>query len=78
MLKSDAHMERVRQRLLDESAGIKRSEEKRREREGKKFGKVVQMERMKERAAARREVEEKVRGMKRSMHFFLLSFVFFL
>ena len=60
MVKSDAHMERIRQRLLDESAAIKRSEEKRREREGKKFGKVVQMERMKERAAARREVEEKV------------------
>ena len=31
MVKSDAHMERIRQRLLDESATIKRSEEKRKE-----------------------------------------------
>ena len=36
MVKSDAHMERIRQRLLDETATIKRSEEKRKEREGKK------------------------------------------
>ena len=35
MVKSDSHMERIRQRLLDESAGMKRSEEKRKEREGK-------------------------------------------
>ncbi len=44
MVKSDAHMERIRQRLLDESASLKKSEEKRKEREGKKFGKQVQIE----------------------------------
>ena len=48
MVKSDAHMERIRQRLLDEGASIKRSEEKRKEREGKKYGKQVQMEKLKE------------------------------
>ena len=36
MVKSDSHMERIRQRLLDESASIKRSEDKRKERERNK------------------------------------------
>ena len=49
MVKSDAHMERIRQRFLDEKDKIKRSEQKRKEREGKKFGKQVQMEKLKER-----------------------------
>ncbi|KAF8889975.1 eukaryotic rRNA processing protein EBP2-domain-containing protein [Gymnopilus junonius] len=39
----DSHMERIRQRLLNEAAGIKKSEDKRKEREGKKFGKQVQV-----------------------------------
>ncbi|KAI0667712.1 eukaryotic rRNA processing protein EBP2-domain-containing protein [Trametes maxima] len=65
MVKSDAHMERIRQRLLDESAGLKRSEEKRKEREGKKFGKQVQMEKIKERQQSKKEVEERLKGLKR-------------
>lgn len=66
MVKSDAHMERIRQRLLDESAGLKRSEEKRKEREGKKFGKQVQIEKLKERQQNKKEVEERLKGLKRS------------
>jgi len=66
MVKSDSHMERIRQRLLDESAGIKRSEEKRREREGRKFGKQVQLEKQKERQTARKDFDERIRGIKRS------------
>ncbi|KAI0647869.1 eukaryotic rRNA processing protein EBP2-domain-containing protein [Trametes meyenii] len=65
MVKSDSHMERIRQRLLDESAGLKRSEEKRKEREGKKFGKQVQMEKIKERQQSKKEVEERLKGLKR-------------
>ncbi|KAI0770082.1 eukaryotic rRNA processing protein EBP2-domain-containing protein [Fomes fomentarius] len=65
MVKSDAHMERIRQRLLDESAGLKRSEEKRKEREGKKFGKQVQIEKLKERQQNKKEVEERLKGLKR-------------
>lgn len=68
MVKSDSHMERVRQRLLDEGAGIKRSEEKRREREGKKFGKQVQQEKLRERALARKDMDEKIKGIKRSAY----------
>ncbi|KAH9924331.1 eukaryotic rRNA processing [Epithele typhae] len=65
MVKSDAHMERIRQRLLDDRAGMRRSEEKRKEREGKKFGKQVQMERIKERQQNKKEVEERLKGLKR-------------
>lgn len=66
MVKSDAHMERIRQRLLDEGATIKRSEEKRKEREGKKFGKQVQMEKLKERERSKKDMEERLKGLKRS------------
>ncbi|KAF9262992.1 eukaryotic rRNA processing [Marasmius fiardii PR-910] len=65
MVKSDAHMERIRQRLLDESASIKKSEEKRREREGKKFGKQVQIEKLKEREKNKKDMEERLKGLKR-------------
>ncbi|KAJ7364911.1 eukaryotic rRNA processing protein EBP2-domain-containing protein [Mycena albidolilacea] len=65
MVKSDAHMERIRQRLLDESAGIKKSDDKRREREGKKFGKQVQIEKLKERERGKKEMEERLKGLKR-------------
>ena len=62
MVKSDAHMERIRQRLLDESATIKRSDEKRKEREGKKFGKQVQVEKQKEREKSRGRWRRDSRG----------------
>ncbi|KAK1231239.1 rRNA-processing protein EBP2 [Marasmius sp. AFHP31] len=65
MVKSDAHMERIRQRLLNESATIKKSEEKRREREGKKFGKQVQIEKLKEREKNKKDMEERLKGLKR-------------
>ena len=72
MVKSDAHMERIRQRLLDESATIKRAEEKRKEREGKKFGKQVQLEKIKERERSKKEMEERLKGLKRSAYHFWL------
>ncbi|KAJ3805607.1 putative rRNA processing-related protein [Lentinula aff. lateritia] len=65
MVKSDVHMERIRQRLLDEKAGIKKSEEKRKEREGKKFGKQVQIEKLKDRERGKKEMEERLKGLKR-------------
>ncbi|KAH9936504.1 eukaryotic rRNA processing [Fomitopsis serialis] len=65
MVKSDAHMERIRQRLLDEGASIKRSEEKRKEREGKKYGKQVQMEKLQERERSKKDMEERLKGLKR-------------
>ena len=59
-------MERIRQRLLNETAGIKKSEDKRKEREGKKFGKQVQVEKLKEREKSKKEMEERLKGLKRS------------
>jgi rRNA-processing protein EBP2 len=66
MVKSDAHMERIRQRLVDETASIKRSEEKKRERDGKKFGKKVQVEKLKEREKNKKEMDERIKSLKRS------------
>ncbi|KAH8998464.1 eukaryotic rRNA processing [Lactarius akahatsu] len=65
MVKTDAHMERIRQRLLDESAGIAKSEARRREREGKKIGKQVQLEKIKERERSKKDTEERLKGLKR-------------
>lgn len=70
MIKSDSHMERIRQRLLNETAGIKKSEDKRKEREGKKFGKQVQVEKLKEREKSKKEMEERLKGLKRSAYCF--------
>ncbi|CAO1633977.1 unnamed protein product [Jaminaea pallidilutea] len=65
MVKSDVHMERIRQRLLDERAGIAASEEAKRQRELKKFGKKVQVEKGLERQREKREMEDKIKGLKR-------------
>lgn len=73
MVKSDSHMERIRQRLLDESAGIKKSDDKRKEREGKKFGKQVQVEKLKEREKSKKDMEERLKGLKRSNPFSSLA-----
>ena len=59
-------MERIRQKLLDESAGIKKSEEARRQRDLKKFGKQVQVEKLKERAKSKKDMEERLTVLKRS------------
>jgi len=77
MVKTDAHMERIRQRLLDESAGIAKSEARRREREGKKIGKQVQLEKLKERERSKKDMEERLKGLKRSAFFHFLSWQFF-
>lgn len=71
-------MERIRQRLLNESASIKKSEEKRKEREGKKFGKQVQIEKLKEREKSKKEMEERLKNLKRSkfVPFFLPIFIY--
>ncbi|KAF9644072.1 Ebp2-domain-containing protein [Thelephora ganbajun] len=65
MVKSDSHMERIRQRLINESAEIKRSEEKRKERRNKKYGKQIQVEKQKERERAKKDMDERIKGLKR-------------
>lgn len=69
MVKSDAHMERIRQKLLDETAGIKKGEDARKQRDLKKFGKQVQVEKIKEREKSKKEMDERLKGLKRSKAF---------
>ncbi|CAO1613816.1 unnamed protein product [Sympodiomycopsis kandeliae] len=65
MVKSDSHMERIRQKLLDERSSIKASEDAKRQRELKKFGKKVQVEKQLERQKNKKDLEEKIQGLKR-------------
>ncbi|KAK9687527.1 rRNA-processing protein EBP2 [Basidiobolus ranarum] len=67
MVKSDEHMQRVRQRLLDESQSIKASEEARKQRDLKKFGKKVQVEKIKERQMQKTQELEKIKAVKRKL-----------
>jgi rRNA-processing protein EBP2 len=66
MAKSDVHMERVHQRLLDKRAAIEKSEERRKERAAKKFGKQLQIEKLKEREKNKKEFADRIKLLKRS------------
>lgn len=66
MLKTDAHMAGVRQTLLDEQAGIKASEDARKLRQQKKFGKQVQVERIKERQKEKKAIGDRLDSLKKS------------
>ncbi|GJN90615.1 hypothetical protein Rhopal_003627-T1 [Rhodotorula paludigena] len=65
MVKTDAHMAKIRQALLDEQAGIKASEDARKLRDAKKFGKKVQVERLREREREKKAVGEKLDSLKK-------------
>lgn len=65
MVKSDAHMAKVRQSLLDEKTQIKAREDARKLREGKKFGKKVQIERQREREMDKKRVGESIDRLKK-------------
>ena len=65
MVKSDSHMQKVRQALVDESNNIKKSLEAKLLRQQKKFGKKVQVEKIKERHASKKAELEKVMVLKK-------------
>ncbi|GAA5942181.1 EBP2 family rRNA-processing protein [Sporobolomyces koalae] len=65
MVKTDAHMGKIRQSLLDEQAGMKASEEARKLRELKKFGKKVQVEKIREREREKKAVGERLDSLKK-------------
>ncbi|POY74617.1 hypothetical protein BMF94_2378 [Rhodotorula taiwanensis] len=65
MVKTDAHMAKIRQGLLDEQAGMKASEDARKLRDAKKFGKKVQVERLKERQRDKKAVGDKLESLKK-------------
>jgi rRNA-processing protein EBP2 len=66
MVKSDEHMGRVKKKLVDAAASKKAASEARKQRDLKKFGKAVQMEKQKERDRQKRETLEKISSLKRS------------
>jgi hypothetical protein len=66
MLKSDEHMEKIRQKLLDDSANIKASEQAKKQRHLKKFGKQVQVEKQKEREKSKKDMNDKVKSFRKS------------
>ena len=67
MVKSDEHMGRVRQKLVDVAASKKAAAEARKQRDLKKFGKQVQVEKRQERERTKKETLERIQSLKRSM-----------
>ncbi|OXG50419.1 rRNA-processing protein EBP2 [Cryptococcus neoformans] len=65
MVKSDEHMERVRTKLVEEAQGIKKSEDAKKQRELKKFGKQIQHEKLRQREQDKKSFEDRVQGLKR-------------
>ncbi|EPX70533.1 rRNA processing protein Ebp2 [Schizosaccharomyces octosporus yFS286] len=65
MLKSDAHMEKVRQELIKEATSKKLSEQAKKQRELKKFGKQVQLAKQEERQRSKKDTLEKINLLKR-------------
>lgn len=61
MVKSDAHMQKVKSRLLMEKKQIEEAEERRKAREAKRIAKQVQAEKQKERAREKKEQIESVK-----------------
>jgi len=67
MVKSEEHMGRVKQKLVDAAASKRAAQDARRQRDLKKFGKQVQVEKRQEREREKREMLDRVQKLKRSM-----------
>ncbi|GJJ73596.1 rRNA-processing protein EBP2 [Entomortierella parvispora] len=65
MIKTDDHMAKIRQKLLDENASIQASERAKAQRELKKFGKKVQTEKRLEREKAKADALDKIQTLKK-------------
>ncbi|KAI8147797.1 eukaryotic rRNA processing protein EBP2-domain-containing protein [Fennellomyces sp. T-0311] len=66
MIKSEEHMAKIRQKLMDEKAQLKASEDAKRQRLLKKYGKKVQVEKQLERQKQKTETLDKIKLLKRS------------
>lgn len=65
MLKTDAHMQKVRQHLVDETQQIKRSEDAAKQRAMRKYGKQVQAEKLQERAKQKSQQLDKIKMVRK-------------
>lgn len=66
MVKEDAHMDKVKAKLVEEASAKKASAEARKLRDLKKYGKQVQVAKLQERQKEKRETLEKIKTLKRS------------
>lgn len=66
MVKSDEHMEKIKQKMTDEAANKKAAAEARKQRDLKKFGKQVQNAKLQERDKSKRATLDKMNLLKRS------------
>ena len=67
MVKSDEHMGKIKQKMVDEAANKKAAADARKQRDLKKFGKQVQVAKLQERDKAKRDTLDKINLLKRSM-----------
>jgi rRNA-processing protein EBP2 len=65
-VRSDATMEKVKAKLIEEATAKKAAAEARKQRDLKKFGKQVQVQKQQERAKQKREALDKINLLKRS------------
>ncbi|PKS05237.1 hypothetical protein jhhlp_008608 [Lomentospora prolificans] len=65
MVKSDEHVEKIRQKLIEEATSKKAAAEARKLRDLKKFGKQVQVAKLQERQKAKKDSLEKIKALKR-------------
>jgi rRNA-processing protein EBP2 len=65
MVKTDAHMTRIRSKLIDETASVKKSEEARRQRDQRRFGKQIQAQIQQERQQKAKSLSDRVAAVKK-------------
>lgn len=65
MAKSDEHMDKLKHKLIEEESAKKASQDAKRQRELKKFGKQVQNAKLQQRQKGKRETLEKIKSLKR-------------
>ncbi|ORX67853.1 eukaryotic rRNA processing, partial [Linderina pennispora] len=65
MVKSDEHMMKIRQKLLDQQKGIQNAEEAKKQRELRKYGKKIQQEKLKEREDQKKAALDKIATIKK-------------
>lgn len=65
MIKSDEHMDKIKQKMIDEETDKRARGDARRQRELKKFGKKVQNAKLQERQKEKRDTLDKIQSLKR-------------
>ena len=66
MVKTDEHMGKIKQKMVDEAANKRAAADARKQRDLKKFGKQVQIAKLQERDKAKRDTLDKINLLKRS------------